>query len=97
MKTSEMNSHQLRLYRMMDEATKDMIGGNENQMEDNQKGTEEYETAKNFLKQGKTELRDYFYQMIMRRVEKDAQTELKFAGSDFLKKIIDNRLTKWGY
>lgn len=95
MKIREMNANQKALYYMMDELTKDIIGGMENTMQDNLEGSELYEEAKAFLTQGHEQLKAYFYDML--KANREAQKHLKFAGNAFLLERIERRLTKWGY
>ena len=95
MKISEMNAHQKAIYRMMDELTRDIIGGHENTMQDCPEDSGEYQEAKAFLEMGHEAMKEFFYQMLL--AERDMQKELRFAGNAFLLERIERRLTKWGY
>ena len=98
MKISEMNAHEKAMYYIMDEWTREMIGGNENTLLDYPEDSEEYKHAYKFLHQGHESLADYFYQMIMADCAKGSNAEhARFAGSAFLRERIERRLTKWGY
>lgn len=82
----------------MDEWTRDMIGGYENTLCDYHKDSEEYKEAESFLKQSHEQLAKYFYDMVMSDCRQGSNAEhARFAGSQFLKDIIERRLTKWGY
>ncbi len=98
MKVSEMNAHQKALYRIMDELTREFIGGCENSMMDYEKDAEEYKEAERFLKMGHKEMADFFYMMVMSECKAGSNAEhARFAGGDFLKERIEVHLNKWGY
>ena len=95
MKISEMNAHQKAIFRMMDELTRDLIGGYENTMMDYPEDSEEYQEAQAFLSMGHEAMKQHFYSMLT--AEREMQKELRFAGNAFLLERIERRLTKWGY
>lgn len=95
MKVRDMNKNQLAVYQLMDKWTTDVIGGFENQMEDNEEGSAAYEEAKSFLSKSHEEMKQCFFDAI--RADREAQKHLKFVGNDFLLERIERRLTKWGY
>lgn len=98
MKISEMNSHQRKMYFLMDEIMCEIIGGLENNMEDYSPDTEQYKEAEAFLTQGHAELAAYFYDEVMNRCRAGGySSHARFAGGDFLKARIEARLKKWDY
>lgn len=98
MKRSEMNAHQRAIFDIMDELTKEYIGGNENTLLDFSEDEEEYQDAYEFLHQGHDQLAEFFYDMVMASCKAGSNAEhARFAGSAFLKERIEKRLTKWGY
>lgn len=98
MKISEMNAHQKTLYYIMDEVTRDFIGGYENTLLDFSEDEEEYQNAYKFLHQGHEQLAEFFYDLVMRHCKAGSNAEhARFAGSAFLRERIEKRLTKWGY
>ena len=98
MKLREMNNHQLTMYKLMDEWTKETIGGYENTLCDYPEDSDDYKIAKDFLSQSHEQLADYFYNIVMSDCKKGSSAEhARFAGSQFLKDRIERRLTKWGY
>lgn len=95
MKISEMNAHQKALYYIMDEVTRDFIGGYENQLLDFSEDEEEYQNAYNFLHQGHENLANFFYDLVMRHCKAGSNAEhARFAGSQFLRDRIEVRLNK---
>lgn len=98
MKRSEMNAHQRAIFDIMDELTRELIGGNENTLLDFSEEDEEYQDAYNFLHQGHEQLAQFFYDLVMGHCKAGSNAEhARFAGSAFLKERIEKRLTKWGY
>lgn len=98
MKLSEMNKHQKSMYDLMNEATSEFIGGNENTLQDYEDDTEEYKMAKQFLEMGHNQMKQFFYDYVMRQCKNGEHNEhAKFAGKEFLLERIETRLTKWGY
>lgn len=98
MKRSEMNAHQRAIFDIMDEITRDYIGGYENTLLDFSEDEEEYQNAYKFLHQGHEQLAQFFYDLVMRHCKVGSNAEhARFAGSAFLKERIEVRLTKWGY
>lgn len=98
MKRSEMNVHQRAMFDIMDSVTSEMIGGNENALLDFSEDDEEYKSAYAYLHQGHESLVENIYDLVMSECEKgSAKSHSRFAGSDFLREIIETRLKKWGY
>lgn len=98
MKRSEMNAHQRKIFDIMDELTRDIIGGNENMLLDFSEDEEEYQNAYNFLHQGHENLANFFYDLVMGHCKAGSNAEhARFAGSQFLRDRIEVRLNKWGY
>jgi hypothetical protein len=98
MKRSEMNAHQRAIFDIMDELTREYIGGYENTMLDFSEEDEEYQNAYKFLHQGHEQLAQFFYDLVMRHCKAGSNAEhARFAGSAFLKERIEKRLVKWGY
>lgn len=98
MKISEMNAHERAIYFIMDELTREYIGGNENTLLDFEEDTEEYKHAYEFLHQGHESLAEFFYNMVMNECRGTTNaSHARFAGGAFLRERIEKRLTKWGY
>lgn len=93
MKLSEMNVHQRRLFMEMCHYMSEMIGGCENTMQDYPIGSEEYESAKSYLRMGHENLKMDIYNDVIHTCPKEA----RFAGKEFLMERIERRLNKWGY
>lgn len=98
MKIKDMNAHEKTMYRLMDEATIEFIGGYENTMEDYSPETEEYKVAEKFLTMGHEKMAAFFYDYVMSMCKKGTNaTAARFAGGEFLRERIERRLVKWGY
>jgi hypothetical protein len=67
-------------------------------MEDYSEEDEAYINAKNFLEMGHDKLADFFYQIMVAESKNETRNSaIRFAGTDFIKTIIEKRLIKWGY
>lgn len=96
MKYSEMNAHERVAAGIAWEKCGDIVGGYENQMQDNLPGSEDYEEAKNALANHE-HLVDMIYDEVMFDADKGSRKHLRFAGKEFILARIDRRLKKWGY
>ena len=103
MKLSEMNAHQKLAFMYVKNELTEVIGGYENDIQDNSPDSEAYRNAQAFLSKPHDELVNQFYTWVMASIEADAKKGIvsakhaKFAGADFIKERIDRRLKKWGY
>lgn len=98
MKVSEMNAHEKAIWMLMDEATKEFIGGYENTLSDYEDGTEEYQEAKKFLEMGHDKMKQFFYDYVMNQSKVGSNaSHARFAGKEFLLERIETRLNKWNY
>lgn len=97
MKTSEMNAHELLAFRFVCAEMSEIIGGNENTLNDYEEDSEEYKSAYEFLHSGHNELVDFIYRNVMIAADKGTAKHMRFAGEAFIRERISKRLTKWGY
>lgn len=74
----------------------DIIAGSENEMEDNPKGSKEYEDAKAFLEKGHEELVSIITANVMSDIT-GAKKEMKFMGTEKIKWFVSQKLQEWGY
>lgn len=98
-----MNAHQKLAFMYVKNELTEVIGGYENDIQDNAPESEAYMNAQSFLSKPHDELVNQFYTWVMASIEADAKKGIvsakhaKFAGADFIKERIDRRLKKWGY
>lgn len=92
----EMNAHEKQVERLIQEAVSEIIGGFENQLADNDEGTEEWQDAKNALTHDN--LFDMMYEHVMYySSNKRHASHIRFAGKAFIEERIERRLKKEGY
>ena len=96
MKFSEMNVHQQIATRYARESCGWVIGGYENAIQDLDPESEDYKSAKASLADHEG-LIDEIYDHVMRFTDKGMLKHIRFAGKDFIRERIHNRITKWGY
>lgn len=97
MKYADMNAHEKVAFYFVIRTAGDIIGGLENQMNDNDEDTDEYKEAKEALSMGHDELVEWIYHEVMRYADKGTARHMRFAGTEFIKERISKRLKKWGY
>lgn len=91
----EMNQHEKVINHLIQNCISELIGGLENQMMDNEEGSEEYEEAKAMLNHDM--LFDAFYSDIMAETKRNAKSHLRFAGKGFIEDRIEKALERNGY
>lgn len=96
MKLSEMNGNQRMAARLAWDSCGWVVGGYENQMQDNDEGSEDYNSAKEALADHDL-LVDEIYDHVMHMTDKSFRKHLRFAGKEFIIDRINGRLARWGY
>ena len=93
-----MNKHQKKMYFLMDEIMYGTVRRFEDMLEDYKPDTAEYKAADKFLSQGHDELAAYFYNEVMNLCKVSSYANCAcYAGGDFIKESINERLHLYGY
>ena len=98
MKYSEMNRHQKKMYFLIDEIMGDTISGFANSLEEYKPDAAEYKKAEAFFNKEHDELAAYFYNEVMKLCKVISYANCAcYAGGDFIKESINERLHLYGY
>lgn len=93
MKISELNGHQARALRMVKEIYNDIIGGWENTLLDYSEDEDEYQRAYKALHNPEGLVETIYYDVVRGM----SDTEIRFAGKEWIKERIARKLLKDGY
>ena len=96
-KFSELNSNQKIVYRIVIDECSNYIGGYENQLDDNQEGTEDWQEAYDALHKSHEELVDIIMRWVRGNSLWECNEHLHFVSLEWIRERIDRRLKKWGY
>lgn len=108
MKTTEMNTRQLKAFYNVKHASNDLIGGLENALYDNDVNSDEYKRAFNLLN-NHDELVKCLYEMATTAIYGDGYCcfdkrttqmylrEINFCGKDWIMERCEKRIAKQGY
>lgn len=95
---TKLNLHQLEAKRLIQNVMSDMVGGYENQRTDYEEGSEDWNTANDFLNTERIEMVNLLYDMVIEESQDIGNSKhINFAGTKFIKETIDKELDDWGY